>query len=58
MFSGIDDPQMGQVQTLEGMVHRFGYFGSFAEFAFNPIALLKSRSVNPNFQGKILRDMP
>jgi hypothetical protein len=57
MFSGIDDPQMGQVQTLKGLVHRFGYFGSFAEFAFNPNAL-KSRSVNPNFQGKILRDMP
>ena len=37
MFSGIDNPQMGKVQTIDGLVHRFGYFGSFAEFALNPI---------------------
>ena len=33
MLSGIDDPQMGEVQTLKGLVHRFGYFRGFAEFA-------------------------
>ena len=37
MFSGIDDPQMGEVQTLKGLVHRFGYFGGFAEFTFNSV---------------------
>ena len=37
MLSGIDDPQTGEVQTFEGLVHRFGYFRSFAEFAFNPV---------------------
>jgi len=37
MFSRIDDPQMGEVHTLKGLVHRFGYSGGFAEFAFNSI---------------------
>jgi len=37
MLPGIDDPQMAKVQTLKGLVHRFGYFGGFAEFAFDPI---------------------
>jgi hypothetical protein len=37
MLSGMDDPEMGKVQTLQGLVHRFGYFRGFAEFAFNPI---------------------
>src|SRR5574341_1081768 len=38
MLSGMDDPQMCQVQTLEGLMHRLGYFGGFAEFAFDPIS--------------------
>ena len=37
MLSGMDDPQMGKVQTLQGLVHRFGYFRGLTEFAFNPI---------------------
>ena len=40
----MDDPEMGKVQSLQGLVHRFGYFRGFAEFA------LKIRNVNPNFQ--------
>ena len=38
MLSGMDDPEMGKVQTLQHLVHRFGCFRGFAEFAFNSIA--------------------
>ena len=37
MLSGMHDPEMGKVQTLHRLVHRFGYFRSFAEFALNSI---------------------
>ena len=58
MFSGIDDPQMGEVQALKGLVHRFGYFGGFAEFAFNsvPAAVIDEKKYiieNSEFQSEI-----
>jgi hypothetical protein len=37
MLPRINDPQMGEVQTLEGLIHRFGYLRGFAEFAFDPV---------------------
>ena len=37
MLSGIDDPQMRELQTLKGLVHRLRYFRGFAEFAFNSV---------------------
>jgi hypothetical protein len=37
-ISGMDDPQMRKVQGFKGLVHRFGRFRGFAEFAFNSIA--------------------
>lgn len=48
MFSGIDDPQMGEGQTLKGLVHRFGYLWGFAEFAFNPIpsTMMDEKEIN------------
>ena len=48
MFSGINNPQMGEVQTLKALVHRFGYFRGFAEFAFNsvPAAVMDEKKVN------------
>jgi len=48
MLSGIDDPQMGEIQTLKGLVHRFGYFRGFAEFAFNsvPAAVIDEKKIN------------
>jgi len=48
MFSGIDDPKMGEVQTLNGLMHRFGYFGGFAEFAFDsvPAAVMDEKKIN------------
>jgi hypothetical protein len=48
MFTGIDDPQMGEVQTLKGLVHRFGYFRGFAEFAFDsiPAAVRDEKKIN------------
>ena len=48
MFSGIDNPQMGEVQTLKGLVHRFGDFWGFAEFALNPIplAVMDEKEIN------------
>ena len=58
MLSGIDDPQMGEVQTLKGLVHRFGYFRGFAEFAFNsvPAAVIDEKKYiieNSEFQSEI-----
>jgi hypothetical protein len=38
MLSWMNDPQMCQLQTLKGLMHRFGYFRGFAEFAFNAIS--------------------
>ena len=38
MLSRMDDPQMRQLQTLKGLMHRFGYFRGFAEFAFDAIS--------------------
>jgi hypothetical protein len=48
MLSGIDDPQMGEVQTFKGLVHRFGYFRGFAELAFNfvPAAVIDEKKIN------------
>src|SRR4030042_2251288 len=48
MLSGIDDPQMGEVQTCKGLVHRFGYFRGFAELAFNsvPAAVSDEKKIN------------
>ena len=48
MLSRIDDPQMGEIQTLKGLVHRFGYFRGFAEFAFNsvPAAVIDEKKIN------------
>lgn len=38
MISWMNDPQMRQLQTLKGLMHRLGYFRGFAEFAFDPIS--------------------
>ena len=38
MLSGIDDPKMGEVQALKGLVHGFGDFRGFAEFTFNRVS--------------------
>ncbi len=38
MLSRMDDPQMRQLQTLKGLMHRLGYFRGFTEFAFDPIS--------------------
>ena len=48
MLSGIDNPQMGEVQTFKGLVHRFGDFGGFAEFGFNsvPAAVIDEEKIN------------
>jgi hypothetical protein len=48
MFFGTEDPQMGEVQTREGLGHRFGYLGGFAELAFNPIpaAVMDEKMIN------------
>ena len=48
MFSGIDNPQMGEIQTLNGLVHRFGYFWGFGEFALNsiPSAVMDEKEIN------------
>ncbi len=37
MVSGIDNPKMSEVKTLQGLVHRFRNFRGFGEFAFNSI---------------------
>ena len=43
-----NDPKMGEIQALKGLVHRFGYFWGFAEFAFNPIpsAVMDEKEIN------------
>ena len=48
MFSRIENPQMGEFQTLNGLVHRFGYLRSFAELAFDPIpaAVIDEKEIN------------
>jgi hypothetical protein len=39
---------MGEVQTLKGLVRRFGYFGGFAEFASYsvPAAVTDEKRIN------------
>ena len=58
MFSGIDDPQMGAVQTLKGLVHRFGYLRSFAGAPASRFAKTKTGKLNEfDSAGKGLRDI-
>jgi len=38
MLSGIDNPRMIEVQTLNGLNHRLRRFGSFTEFTFNSVS--------------------
>ena len=48
MLSGIDNPQMSEVQTFNGLVHRSGRFWGFAEFAFDsvPSAVVDEKEIN------------
>ena len=48
MFSGIDNPQVGEVQALKGLTYRLGCFRGFTEFAFNsiPPAVMKEKEIN------------
>jgi hypothetical protein len=48
MFPGIDNPQVGEVQALKGLIHRLGYFRGFTEFAFNSItpAVMNEKEIN------------